>query len=98
MQEPDRDAPRIINLGGGVENSMSLKQLTSWCEERFGTNEVLASGEERPMDAPWIVMDSSMARDDWGWTPTTTLDAILEEIAKHAEANPQWLKTTKLNA
>ena len=94
MQEPDRDAPKIINLGGGVENSMSLKQLTSWCEERFGPNEVLGSKEDRPMDAPWIVMDSSRAREAWDWTPKTTLNEILEEIAKHAEANPQWLKLT----
>ena len=72
---------------------MSLKQLTSWCEERFGPNEVLASEEDRPMDAPWIVMDSSMARETQDWTPKTTLNEILEEIAKHAEANPQWLKT-----
>ncbi|MBU63709.1 MAG: CDP-tyvelose epimerase, partial [Opitutae bacterium] len=75
-------------------NSMSLKQLSSWCKGRFGSNKVIASKEERPVDAPWIVMDSSMARDDWNWTPTTTLHTILEEIAKHAEANPQWLKTT----
>jgi CDP-paratose 2-epimerase len=94
MQEPDRDAPKIINLGGGIENSMALKQLSSWCEERFGPNEVLASGEERPMDAPWIVMDSSRARDVWDWTPKTTLNETLEEIAKHAEANPQWLEFT----
>ena len=94
MQEPDRDAPKIINLGGGIENSMSLKQLTSWCEERFGPNEVLASGEERPMDAPWIVMDSSITREVWNWTPKTTLNDILEEIANHAEANPEWLEFT----
>jgi CDP-paratose 2-epimerase len=91
MQEPDRDAPKIINLGGGVENSMSLKQLTSWCEERFGPNEVLASGEERPMDAPWIVMDSSLANQTWDWLPKTSLGGILEEIAVHAEKNPNWL-------
>ena len=94
MQESDKYAPKIINLGGGVGNSMSLKQLTSWCEEHFGANEVIGSGEERPMDAPWIVMDSSKAKEVWGWTPNTSLNEILEEIGKHAEANPQWLKTT----
>jgi len=94
MQEPDRDAPKIINLGGGVENSMSLKQLTSWCEERFGSNQVIASKEERPMDAPWIVMDSSMTREVWNWSPKTTLNDILEEIANHAKANSQWLEFT----
>ncbi len=94
MTKPHRDAPKIINLGGGPENSISLKQLTSWCEECFGVNEILASGEERPMDAPWIVMDSSEAREVWGWSPQTTLKEILEEIADHAERNPKWLEFT----
>ena len=57
MLEPDCDAPKIINLGGGIENTMSLKELTIWCEDRFGQNEVLPSYDERPLDAPWIVMD-----------------------------------------
>ena len=94
MQEPNRKVPKIINLGGGLKNSMSLKQLTSWCEERFGPNKVLASREDRPMDAPWIIMDSSMARDIWDWTPETTIVEILKEISKHAEANPHWLGST----
>lgn len=94
MQEPDREALKVINLGGGAGNSMSLKQLSSWCEERFGPNEVLDSKEERPMDAPWIVMDSSEAKKAWGWTPQTTLNEILEEIACHAETNPKWLEFT----
>jgi CDP-paratose 2-epimerase len=94
MQEPERDAPKIINLGGGIESSMSLKQLSSWCEDRFGSNEVIASEEDRPMDAPWIVMDSSMARETQDWIPKTTLNEILKEIANHAEANPEWLEIT----
>ena len=94
MMEPDRYAPKIINLGGGVENSMSLKQLTSWCKKRFGSNEVIASDEERPMDAPWIVMDSSLAREVWDWAPQTQIEHILNEIAVHAENNPYWLSCT----
>ena len=67
MLEPKWDAPKIINVGGGIENSMSLKQLSDWCEKRFGPNEVVSSLEQRPMDAPWIVMDSSLAQDVWNW-------------------------------
>jgi CDP-paratose 2-epimerase len=91
MQEADLDAPKIINLGGGVENSMSLKQLTSWCQERFGKNDVIASNEVRPMDAPWIVMDSVKARSLWNWRIETKIEDILDEIADHAEENPNWL-------
>ena len=93
MQDPDRDAPKIINLGGGIENSMSLKQLSSWCEEHFGPNEILTSGEERPMDAPWIVMDSARAKEFWEWEPATSLEEILSEISAHAEKHPDWLKS-----
>ena len=91
MQNPDKDAPSIINLGGGLENSTSLLELSSWCENRFGQMEILASKENRPMDAPWIVMDSSLASQHWDWKPEITIDQILSEIASHAEANPKWL-------
>jgi CDP-paratose 2-epimerase len=94
MLEPDWEAPKIINLGGGVENSLSLKELSSWCEDRFGQNEVLASQDERPMDAPWIVMDSTTAQKAWNWSVKTEIEQILEEIANHAEKNPDWLKLT----
>ena len=94
MLEPDWDAPKIINLGGGVENSLSLWELSSWCEDRFGQNEVLASQDERPMDAPWIVMDSTTAQNAWNWSVKTKIEQILEEIANHAETNPNWLKHT----
>ena len=92
MQEPEKNAPRILNLGGGPENATSLRKLSAWCEERFGPNEVSSTPEERPYDAPWIVMDSSLANQTWGWLPKTSLGGILEEIAVHAEKNPKWME------
>ena len=94
MLEPDCNAPKIINLGGGVQNSMSLKELTIWCEDRFGQSEVLASQDERPMDAPWIVMDSATAQNAWNWSVKSKIEEILEEIANHAQTNPEWLSLT----
>ena len=92
MMEPDMDVPKVINLGGGIDNSMSLKELSNWCEERFGSNKITSSDEVRPMDAPWIVMDSKVAQNAWNWNIQTRLDKILDEIADHAEKNPNWLK------
>ena len=40
---------------------------------------------------PWLIMDSALAKEEWGWQPQTTVEAILEEIALHAEQNPYWL-------
>ncbi len=45
----------------------------------------------RPFDLPWIVMDSSLAGRAWDWHPRIRIESILEEIAQHAEANPDWL-------
>jgi CDP-paratose 2-epimerase len=94
MLEPDWEASKIINLGGGIENSLSLKELSNWCEDRFGRNEVLASKFDRPMDAPWIVMNSTTAQNTWDWSVKTKIGQIFEEIATYAETNPDWLKLT----
>ena len=91
IYEPKWDAPKIINVGGGIENSMSLKQLSNWCEKRFGPNEVIPTLEQRPMDAPWIVMDSSVAQNAWNWKPKIGIEQILDEIASFADHNPKWL-------
>ena len=94
IYEPNLDAPKVVNLGGGIENSLSLKELSNWCEKRFGTNEIFSSHEQRPMDAPWIVMDSSVAQNTWNWKPTVGIDEILEEIANFADDHPHWLSLT----
>lgn len=95
MEKPDRKVPKIMNCGGGLENSISLKQLSDWSEECFGPNNIFTSEEERPMDAPWIVMDSTLARESWNWEPSTSLNEILKEIAMHAEKNPDWLRVSR---
>jgi CDP-paratose 2-epimerase len=84
--------PRIVNLGGGPKNAMSLAQLTEWCAARFGPHEVGSDPKPRPFDVPWLVLDSQLADETWSWQPTTPLEEILDEIARHAEANPQWLE------
>jgi CDP-paratose 2-epimerase len=46
---------------------------------------------KRPFDVPWLVMDTARASANWNWKVQTPLAKILEEIAKHAEENPNWL-------
>jgi len=45
----------------------------------------------RPFDIPWMVLDPALAAETWQWKPTTPIHDILEEIAQHAEANPNWI-------
>jgi CDP-paratose 2-epimerase len=94
-KQTTRDATasaRVINLGGGKDNAMSLAELSGWCRERFGDHLVAGNPVMRRFDIPWLVMDSALSGEIWGWYPETSLAAILEEIALHAEANPDWLE------
>ncbi len=88
---------RIQNLSGGIGNSMSLRELSSWCRHRLGPSRSERDlsnqdfNESRPFDIPWLVLDSSKATSVWNWKPATSLNDVLEEIASHAESNPDWL-------
>jgi len=81
----------VVNAGGGADHAMSLAQLTRWCASRFGPHGIAHEPEERLYDVPWLVLDSERAGRIWDWRPVASLEEILEEIARHAEAHPDWL-------
>jgi CDP-paratose 2-epimerase len=84
----------IYNAGGGPSNAISLAQLTDWCDQAFGAHQPTPAPEPRPFDIPWVVMDTTRARTDFGWRPQRSLSSILEEIASHVRAHPDWLRRT----
>ncbi len=82
---------QLLNVSGGQANSMSLAQLTAWCDQRFGPHQPIMDGSERPYDVPWLVLDSAKAETATHWKPQIGLHQILEEIADHAVTHPDWL-------
>jgi CDP-paratose 2-epimerase len=88
----DASKPPVVNVAGGRNSAMSLLQLTRWCDARFGSHPVASDPRPRAFDLPWVVLDARLAGEAWDWHPQTPTEAILEEIAIHAEANPDWLK------
>lgn len=83
---------RVYNVGGGTENARSLAQLTDWCNARFGLHFPQSDPHPRTYDVPWMVMDSSDAQRDFGWRVAIPMEDILNQIARHAEQNPDWLE------
>jgi CDP-paratose 2-epimerase len=77
--------PSLLNVSGGAASAMSLAQLSGWCRQRLGDHTVARSGETRPYDLPWVVLDHARATALYDWTPMKPLPMILEEIASHAE-------------
>jgi CDP-paratose 2-epimerase len=91
----DSARPRLVNVSGGTGNSISLAQLSRWCERRFGPHAIGVDPTPRQFDIPWMVLDSSLARRVWDWKVETSLDSIVEEIACHAEAHESWLELSE---
>ncbi len=85
IEDPQRTTERTCNIGGGAENAISLAQLSAWCAARFGSRQVDSEPSGRPYDAPWLVMDSTLAETLWNWRPETPLQSILTEIADHTQ-------------
>lgn len=91
-REREATAPRVINCAGGTENSMSLAELTAWCNAHYHLNyEPQHDPQDRAFDIPWMILDASLAEYIWDWKPKTSMTAICEELALFAEQNPNWL-------
>lgn len=82
----------IVNASGGTSNSMSLRQLSDWCEARFPRQPISQEATPRTFDIPWMVLDHGAATQQFGWRPASPLESILDEIADHAVDNPEWLQ------
>ena len=84
-------AGQVFNVSGGQENAMSLARADDVVRRAFGPHQPISDGAERPYDVPWLILDSSKALTATAWKPHIGLHQILQEIADHAAANPDWL-------
>ncbi len=84
-------ADRIANFAGGAASAMSLRQLSDWCAAHLGPHSVASDTTPRAFDIPWMVLDSAKAARLWNWHPQTPTATVLDEIAAHARAHPDWL-------
>ena len=69
------------NVGGGLNNSLSLLQLSSLCQEITGNKPFIeASKEERYADIPIYITDNTKILKSANWSIKKTPSDILEDI------------------
>jgi CDP-paratose 2-epimerase len=94
MNQPIEISPRIMNLGGGVENTYSLAQLDAFCKMNIDKNKIINTiAENRSFDIPLYVTDYSLAEKIWNWKPTISGEEILFEILAYANDNIEHIKS-----
>jgi CDP-paratose 2-epimerase len=64
---------RVFNLGGGLNNSVSLLELIELIRALTGTDVKYCFADWRPGDQPWYVTDTTALCAATGWHPRTSL-------------------------
>lgn len=80
----------IYNIGGGVENSLSLLELFELLREKLGLADALTFEQlpPRQSDQKWFVADISKAEAQLGWKPKVSASAGLDRML-------EWTSSSK---
>lgn len=93
INDLDRHSGEIYNVGGGLERSISLLELTNLCEKYTGNKVPINSVvEDRAGDIRIYITDNSKVTKKTGWKPEITIDEIIKEISTWIKDNHEKLK------
>jgi len=85
---------KIYNVGGGIENSASLLEMTSICEKITGNKIQIGSEvETRTADLRIYITDNSLIEKEIGWKPTKTVEQIFTDIFHWIKENETQLES-----
>ena len=72
---------QTFNVGGGIKNSISLKQLTAKCEKLTGNKLNIGSQKKTSIfDIPIYITDNSKISKIYKWKPSKNIDKILQDV------------------
>ena len=84
---------KIINVGGGKKNSVSLSQLTNYCSTLTRHKIKIGSVKKTsPYDVPYYVSNNAHVKKIYKWTPKRNLKKILLDLFLWMEKNALILK------
>lgn len=79
---------RLHTVGGGPERTTSLRELTAACAIRAGrTISIGCEPATHPADVPYHVTDVRAVQSETGWSPSRTLDVLLDEVFEWLRSN-----------
>jgi len=72
---------RVFNVGGGIDSSISLCELSDLCTQRTGRRIGISSNPEtNQVDVPYYVTDNSVVTAQTGWKPSYTIERSLDDV------------------
>lgn len=84
---------KIYNVGGGLENSASLQEMTAICEKITGNKiQIDEVAETRTADLRIYVTDNSKIEAEIGWKPKKSVETIFKDIYLWLKENEEQLE------
>jgi len=91
VQNIDKTAGQIYNIGGGSENMMSIwAEFGPMLEELVGHPIPVTYGEWRPGDQPIYVSDISKAERELGWHPQVSVSQGIKRLFEWVRDNQEY--------
>lgn len=93
LQHLDTWSGALLNVGGGAGCSVSLRELTSLCEQRAGRTLAMAEvAETAPADIPYYVSDNTSVQALCGWSPRRSVETLLDDVFEWLRADESRLR------
>jgi CDP-paratose 2-epimerase len=85
---------KIFNVGGGLENSASLQEMTKICENITG-NKISVGGiaQTRTADLRIYITDNSKIENEIGWKAKKSVETIFQDIYSWIKENEKQLES-----
>lgn len=77
----------VYNMGGGIQNTLSLRELVTHLETRLDRKIDLSYGDWRPSDQKVYISDIDRVTSELGWKPAVTPHQGVEKLVDWVEAN-----------
>ena len=85
---------KIYNVGGGLENSASLLEMTKICEKITGNTITIDSeAATRKADLRIYVTDNSRIEKEIGWKPKKSVETVFQDIYDWIKVNEKKLES-----
>ena len=94
IHEIEKFQGKIYNVGGGLENSASLLEMTKICQKISGnTIQIDEVVETRTADLRIFVTDNSKIETEIGWKPKKSVETVFQDIYNWIKENEKQLQS-----
>lgn len=95
IERPELAAGQIFNIGGGVENAISLLDLIGMLEQLRGRPMEVSYDGWRPGDQRVYISDVSKMQRTFGWSPQIDVQTGVQRLYDWAQSSKDMLVTVR---